>query len=532
MNILIVDDEISAIEAVLKGIRWEKLEIGSIYTATSKKEAISQIERQPIDLLLSDIEMPMGTGLDLLQWVKAHFPNMKCVFMTCHADFSMLQEALHLGSSAYILKPLDFLKLEQVLESTIMKMKEESLLQENSRSWLQNKRFVVKQFWKDFFFGEISANRASLMNYFRSKSLDIDLDKTYLPVLISTKKWTEPVSKEDQKLLHYALRNIAEEIFVVPGTTQEVLQFSHTSILIMVQLGGDVEEKTISEGLKSCCQQLREAAKSHIKEIVCCYIGTGDTIYEMPSQIELLQTVDFNNVILERSITYLQEDKEYPMYYLDNAFTEWREWIERGKFEQVLHEIMHTLSSEKLKSALTRDDLRNFSRDFFLLIFGFARGHNIFMNELFGDEKSNILSEESTRSLEGMLTWVEFAIAKMQAYEKEISSRNDPVDKTREYINAHLAEEISMEGIAQNVHLNADYLTRIFKKEEGISISKYIINRKIERAKNLLADTNKSIGEIAAMVGYYNYSSFNRVFTKEVSMSPQEYKKWLQIVNP
>ncbi|MNC32217.1 Melibiose operon regulatory protein [compost metagenome] len=89
-----------------------------------------------------------------------------------------------------------------------------------------------------------------------------------------------------------------------------------------------------------------------------------------------------------------------------------------------------------------------------------------------------------------------------------------------------------MEGIAQNVHLNADYLTRIFKKEEGISISKYIINRKIERAKNLLADTNKSIGEIAAMVGYYNYSSFNRVFTKEVSMSPQEYKKWLQIVNP
>ena len=81
-----------------------------------------------------------------------------------------------------------------------------------------------------------------------------------------------------------------------------------------------------------------------------------------------------------------------------------------------------------------------------------------------------------------------------------------------------------MEELAKNVHLNADYLTRIFKKEVGCSINRYIINRKMEVAKKLLIETDKAIGEIALEVGYFNYSSFNRIFTKMVEMSPQEFK--------
>jgi two-component system response regulator YesN len=132
--------------------------------------------------------------------------------------------------------------------------------------------------------------------------------------------------------------------------------------------------------------------------------------------------------------------------------------------------------------------------------------------------------EEASESLDGLHQWVNYTIGLMQNYDEENASRYTPVDKTKEYIYQHLSEEISMEDIANNVHLNADYLTRIFKKEVGVSISKYMINMKIERAKDLLVNTDKSIGEIAVFVGYYNYSSFNRIFTKEVGMSPQEYK--------
>lgn len=102
VDILIVDDEISAIEAVQKGIHWDKLAVSSIYTATSMKEAIEQLNKHNIDIMLSDIEMPRGTGLELLQWLKQNKPEVGCIFMTCHADFKYAQKAIQLGSIDYL----------------------------------------------------------------------------------------------------------------------------------------------------------------------------------------------------------------------------------------------------------------------------------------------------------------------------------------------------------------------------------------------------------------------------------------------
>jgi two-component system response regulator YesN len=526
MNILMVDDEISAIEAVLHGIRWDQLGIEEIYTSTNVQDAINQFKEKTVHILLSDIEMPMDSGLDLLRWANEHYPNVKCIFMTCHADFNFLQEAMHLGSVDYILKPLDFSKTELILKKTIDKIRTEKLLKEDSRSWIQNKKNLVKQFWKDFFIGEISPNIDSLTNYFRQKRLNFNLDDSYLPIIVSTKKWTETMKKDDQKLLQYALRNMTEEIVVIPKSTVEVLPFSDATILIMLQMDTSVDEQSVFKQIEACCYQLVEAAKMYFKEIVCCYVGSKDVIYEMPAIIELLQEMDFNNVIYEQKVLFLfQEEQKQSLVYTDQIFMQWREWLQQGRFVELLNEIINRLTSHKeQKAGINRDYLRMFTRDFNYLIFGFTSNRNIFINELFGNEYSNRLMEEASESLGGLFQWVSYAIDLMKNYDQENSERNTPVDKTKEYISQNFSEEISVIEIANNVHLNADYLTRIFKKEVGVSISKYMINLKIEKAKELLENTDRSIGEIAMSVGYYNYSSFNRVFTKEVGISPQEYK--------
>lgn len=304
MNVLIVDDEISAIEAVQNGIQWDKLEIRNIYTATNVKDAIRRLGDYPIDILLSDIEMPMGSGLELLKWTNEHVPNVKCIFMTCHADFHFLQEAMRLGSLDYILKPLDYSKVEHVLSNTIEKIHTESILKENSNSWIQNKKTVVKQFWKDFFLGEISPNRDSLTNYFRQKRLDFDLEKGYLPILIVTKKWTEEFSKVDQKLLQYALRNIADELVVIHETEKDMISFSDTSVLVMLRMNPGLDVKHLYKRIEECCRLLIDAAEKYIKEIVCCYVGLKQTIYDMPAIIESLQEGDFNNVIYESNVFF------------------------------------------------------------------------------------------------------------------------------------------------------------------------------------------------------------------------------------
>ncbi|WP_044482107.1 response regulator transcription factor [Paenibacillus antibioticophila] len=524
MNVMIVDDELSAIEAVRNGIQWETLGIGKVYTATNVQDAIRQFQKRSIDILLSDIEMPMGSGLELLKWTNEHYPNVKCIFMTCHADFHFLQEAMQLGSVDYILKPLEFSKVELVLKKTMEKILTNRILKENSNSWIQNKETVIRQFWKDFFLGEISPNKESLMNYFRQKRLDIRLESYYLPILVVTKKWTEPVNKVDQKLLQYALRNIANEILVIPEIEREVLPFSEMSVLIMLRLDTELEEHRLNNIIEDCCRQLIAAASKYIKEIICCYVGIKDSIYEMPSSIEALQERDFNNVIHESEVFFLYQEQQFDtVIYSDNPIGEWREWLKQGRYEEILSDIRDRLTHTK-KSIINRDFLNHFTRDFYYLIFEFANDRSIFVNELLGDPQSNLLLKNSLESLEGLLDWVSHTLNIMRNFDKTNANRSNPVERTKNYIQLHLSEEISMEHIANNVYLNADYLTRIFKKEVGVSISRYIINKKMEVAKELLIHTDKSIGDVAMLVGYYNYSSFNRIFTKEIGTSPQEFK--------
>jgi len=420
---------------------------------------------------------------------------------------------------------LDFPQLEMIIKKTIEKINEERLLKENSTSWIQNKRTLLKQFWKDFFLGEISPNKESLNNYFRQKRLDIRLDYSYLPILIVTKKWMEPLNKDDQKLLQYALRNITEELVVIPEAEHEVIPFSETSILIMLQMDGCLEVNPIYSQIEHCCRQVTEAAVKYIKEVVCCYVGVKESIYEMPSVIESLQEMDFNNVIHQSNIFYLHLAKNKEAYpHSENPIDQWREWIQQERYNQVQNEIEERLTPHKQKVHMNRDFLKRFIMDFQYLIFSFASDRSIFINELFGDEQLNQLLEKASESLDDLRTWVTYAMGVMKSFDQDNANRDNPIERTKQFIQMHLADEISMDHIANNVHLNADYLTRIFKKEVGVSISKYMINKKIEKAKELLVHTNKSIGEVATIVGYYNYSSFNRIFTKETGVSPQEFK--------
>ena len=72
MNLLIVDDEMFAIQGILDDVPWEQLKFDNIYTANSYAQAVNIFRSHKVDILLCDIEMPMGNGLDLVQWVRGH----------------------------------------------------------------------------------------------------------------------------------------------------------------------------------------------------------------------------------------------------------------------------------------------------------------------------------------------------------------------------------------------------------------------------------------------------------------------------
>ena len=127
MNVLVVDDIPDVANGIVKKINWKELGISNAFCAYSAREArryFSLSSSDKIDILLCDIEMPEGSGLELLSWIRDHHFSLECVFLTSHAEFNYAMEAIKLGSFDYILQPAPYEEIEQILRRTIEKVKE------------------------------------------------------------------------------------------------------------------------------------------------------------------------------------------------------------------------------------------------------------------------------------------------------------------------------------------------------------------------------------------------------------------------
>lgn len=140
MNLLIVDDEVQILEGILKGVRWELLEFQEVLTAKSYTQAIEIFQSHSVDILLSDIEMTDQNGLDLIEWVNEHFPETGCVILSCHDEFDFARQAVRLKCLDYVLKPIPFEMLTEVLKKAIESVREDhnqSLLEKYGKAYMK-----------------------------------------------------------------------------------------------------------------------------------------------------------------------------------------------------------------------------------------------------------------------------------------------------------------------------------------------------------------------------------------------------------
>ena len=89
----------------------------------------------------------------------------------------------------------------------------------------------------------------------------------------------------------------------------------------------------------------------------------------------------------------------------------------------------------------------------------------------------------------------------------------------------HIEERISRENISKHVNFSVDYISKLFKKETGTSLSEFIMEKKVERARKLIEEGEDSIGNIAVRLGYNSFSYFSEVFRKNTGVLPSEYKR-------
>ena len=106
----------------------------------------------------------------------------------------------------------------------------------------------------------------------------------------------------------------------------------------------------------------------------------------------------------------------------------------------------------------------------------------------------------------------------------DATPKNDYILQAQLYIQSHLNEKITLKEVADLLHLNASYFSRLFKKETGESFIEFVTRMKMEKAKELLDNSTRSVEQIAIEVGFDSKSYFFKTFKKQFGMSPKSYK--------
>ena len=141
MNILIIDDEAIFIKAMTQAIEWDSLGIKNVFSATQISQAKDICLNNEINLALCDIEMPGGSGIDLLCWMRENYPFIEYTFLTCHTEFTFAQQALKLRSFDYLVKPVPFHEIAALIKRMIARIEE--------RKNEDQERFYGAQWLKD-----------------------------------------------------------------------------------------------------------------------------------------------------------------------------------------------------------------------------------------------------------------------------------------------------------------------------------------------------------------------------------------------
>ena len=170
---------------------------------------------EKIDIIISDIEMPRGSGIDLLKWIREKKLDVEILFLTCHESFSYATNALKLNASEYLLKPFDTGVMEAALKKIIRNIKEERLLKEYSEygRWAErNKRQLKLNFWNMLLDGHISMSSENIIEELNNRQLPEDPNVEYHLVISRVTGIERDKERLNTDLIMFILENIHSEI--------------------------------------------------------------------------------------------------------------------------------------------------------------------------------------------------------------------------------------------------------------------------------------------------------------------------------
>lgn len=519
MKALIVDDDKFVIAALLNGIDWYSIGFAQPFTAYNITDAKKIIETEAVDLLLSDIDMPNGSGLDLLTWIRDQGNDMNVIFLTNYADFTYAQKALELKSFHYFLKPIEYDKLTSVIKDATKKIQSQTNTLDK----------VCERFWYSYLFESAWDNINDLEGYLRSMKLPYTTKDFFVPIIIDYYPYN---LGPDHKLNHYFASEHVQSQFIhttfdsifseLSDMKYTLLEYKTTSsrYIAIFHLSSD----ELPPYLLMSCERFISTVYRQTNQNINLFVGVPSMFQSFMSSFYSLRNMMTNcldckceTILLSK---YVPSEEDY--IPLDNNPLEL--YLKNEQYQAFLDFCRQYLDKLSHSNNLHALSLNNFQVDISQIIYSFLKEKNILAHKLLQGDTYHILAANARNSVYDMQLYLQYVIELAKEHLDFSVSEESVAQSMKKYVDLHYAEDIGRASLSDILFLDPDYASKLFKKETGMSFGSYIIKKRISVAQDLLLTTDLPINVISDNIGYDNYSYFIRLFKKMTQMTPIEYR--------
>lgn len=514
MNVLIIDDQTHVVNGLYRGIRWKKLNIESVWTANSAEEAKQIIRKEKIHIMLCDIEMPGGNGLSLFRWVKNYDSEIECIFLTAHADFEFAKEALQLGSFDYILQPAPYEEVEEAIRKVSVRIRTKAEMSKFSlygRKLYRDKDVFLESLLKEW----LAGNRTvpDVIKWLENFQIYLDEQTAIVYCVLQVILWEKEYKKLEEELFRYAVGNILSEIFERFSLKVLICHLEEENYGILFY-GRTVPQTRMVRAL----EEFQNLCRDFYGCSLAVYLGKFTDMDGMSQQIEAVNRMQEDNVAYRSGIFVKNPNLNVKSPDGNEKIREWSHKLAGGKADSVKNEIIGNLE----KGTWDAWALKQFYLEFMQSVFSACEELSISNHEIFEEQQK---FEDSFNAWKSIYAMKELVIQITDFFceqcQKEKNHYNY-IESVIQYIHSNIEKDIRRGEIAAAINLNEDYLSRIFKKEKGISLKEYIIQEKMKTAQTLLRNTDFSVSMIGAKVGFTNFSHFSQTYKKVMGKTPVE----------
>lgn len=520
-SVLIVDDEPRAIKAMKYVINWETYGYDVPGEALNGRQAIEQLKQHPYSLLITDIRMPGLSGLALISEIRS-FSKIPIIVMSGHEDFQYAKDCIKFGVKEYLLKPVASEDLERLLLDIEDDRLEANRLNMKLHLSIPVIRDQIMKQWAHGHLSEVELHEQlgilgiSLPANGKFNALVIEMDTLYpLDSNCTEREWS---------YMRFAIRNVIEETIGAHGYVWEEGDDRHIII--------SCEERDHNDfvGVEERHEQMISNIERYTK--VPVNLSVGRTVYRMEELAE-----SYNNAVKLMDRKFWSSEKIVTNDTVSG--------VEYGEIQSnTSDDIQHIVAAIKQKdNALVRQLLseqqnvfmanqtprtivQSMGLEVLLNLIRIIQDNGGEYKSLFNQESQDYKQIISCKKMEGIFeligTRCETVIDFLR--EQRCSSPVRTVMLLKKIVGEKYAEELTLRKIGTQIHINPVYLGQLFKSSEGLSFNDYLMQIRMEKAKDLLLYTDKKVYEIANEIGYKELDWFYRRFKEYTGVSTKEFR--------